>query len=195
MGDPELRVLDPKISFCFTQNSQCSIKKLTTSMTERACAEHQNNKREIKDTDPVFSNLLPLQNKETWYLLLVLWSGFWLPATSWTAEQDPAHLFVPSSHLPGLYQTCSTAIRGQFFRKWMTKSFLVCLSLGSSTETMGDPAGIWNPSGTAFSNTQRPQCDNQQTSGVVPWQGHEPRPSQAVRALNLNHKTTKAGCV
>ena len=132
-------------------------------------------------------------------LLLVLLSRFWLLATLWVAERNLPSLCAPSSHLPALYRTVlccdSQSIHGQFFQSWGARSsFLICLAwkLCWNLSTMGDPAGIWNTGGAAFSITATRSHQGMTSDRQVVWFPNlETNPSlQQGEYLIL---TTKAG--
>ena len=99
--------------------------------------------------------------------------------SQWPCRQQmgtPRGLFAPSSRVLALYQAmlhCSSqGFRGQFFWKWVARSlFLVCLvwKLRWDLSTMGDPGGIWNTGGTAFSITATCSCHSRTTDRRVVW--------------------------
>ena len=83
----------------------------------------------------VLQNVRHFETHEVLHLLLLLvpLSRFQLLATQRTAQRNPAGAFRAFLSLPVLYQTMlqcySQGFHGQFFWKWLTRSFfLVCLS-------------------------------------------------------------------
>ena len=78
---------------------------------------------------------------------------------------------------------------GSFFGSgWSSpsSSFVLVWLLCWNLSTMGDPAGIWNPGGTAFSITAACSCHSMTINGLVVWfpdLGNEPRPQLWERGI------------
>ena len=125
-------------------------------------------------------------------LLLVPSSRFWLLVTLWTAERNPAWSFCallsPSGALPDNALLLFIGFHGQFFHKWVARSFfLVCLSL-EAPPWVTLLVGIWNTGDIAFSVTAMCSCHSMTTDRR--WHGSltQKRTSAlGVREPNLNH--------
>ena len=118
----------------------------------------------------------------------MLWSQFWLPVTQCTAEQNPAQSFCDilssSSAISDYASLLFISFSWPIFWKWVARSFfLVYLSLEALLKPVHHEWQCWYlkyhwHSFQHHSNTQQLQYDNQQTGGVVPWWGKEPKPQQ-----------------
>ena len=88
---------------------------------------------------------------------------------------------MPCLFARALYQTMlccdSQGFRGQFFRKWVARSCFLVQELHWNLSMMGDPAGLWNTGGIAFSIEEHAATATvlQPTDGgLVLWLGDEP---------------------
>ena len=111
------------------------------------------------------------------FLLLVPWSLSWLLSTLWTAQWNPAPSFCailsPSSIVPEMVRYYSQGFHGKFFLEVGGQVLLPSLSsLEAPLKPVhrGWPCWYLKSSWHNFqhhSNTQLPQCDNQQTGGSL----------------------------
>ena len=125
----------------------------------------------------ITSNLLLFVPSRRFRLLATLWTAEWNPAwsfctilSSFSAVSDNALLLFI-----GFSWSVFSEVGGQV---------LLCLVLKLcwNLSTMGDPAGIWNTGGKAFSITatrsRHSMTTVRQMGDVVPWLGNKPRPRQ-----------------